>query len=115
MGPQMNVDQTNMKLGPVRLAHTFSITMPRINTLSHSFSLALIGGLAFLLSSCAVGPTYVKPEVPTPASFKEGGNEWRLAQPKDDAPKGPWWEVFGDPVLSGLLEQVEASNPSLAA
>lgn len=68
-----------------------------------------------LVSGCAIGPTYTKPDVQPPASFKEGGAEWRQAQPRDAEPRGKWWEGFQDPVLSGLLEQVEVSNPTLAA
>ena len=68
-----------------------------------------------LLASCAIGPTYEKPAVATPATFKEAGAEWRAAQPRDEQPKGKWWEAFEDPVLSALLEQVEVSNQTLAA
>ena len=28
-------------------------------------------------------------------------------------PKGKWWEVFNDPVLNGLVEQVSVSNQTL--
>lgn len=77
---------------------------------------ALAFALAGLLAaSCAVGPTYEKPDVPAPPSFKEGGTEWRQAQPRDDVPRGRWWEAFGDPVLDGLMEQVAVSNQTLAA
>lgn len=70
--------------------------------------------LSLFLAGCAVGPTYEKPPVETPAAFKEAG-DWVVAQPKDAVPKGAWWQVFGDPVLDGLAAQVEAANPSLAA
>src|SRR5688572_8581440 len=63
--------------------------------------------LAAFLSGCAIGPTYQKPEVQPPASFEEGGAEWRQAQPRDAEPKGKWWEGFRDPVLSDLVAQVE--------
>ena len=68
-----------------------------------------------LAASCAVGPTYERPPVETPASFKEAGAEWKPAQPADAVPKGKWWEAFNDPVLSGLMEQVSVSNQQLAA
>ena len=67
-----------------------------------------------LLAACAVGPDYERPPVETPAAYKES-KEWVLARPADAAPKGKWWEVFNDPVLNGLMEQVEVSNPTLAA
>lgn len=50
-----------------------------------------------------------------PAAFKEASGEWVVAQPKDEAPKGKWWQVFGDPVLDEVTGQVSASNQSLRA
>ena len=66
------------------------------------------------LSSCAIGPNYSKPEVRVPTQWKEAG-DWVVAQPKDAAPKGKWWEAFDDPVLNALEERVEVSNQTLAA
>jgi len=66
-----------------------------------------------LLAACAVGPNYERPPVETPAAYKES-KDWVLARPADASPKGKWWEVFDDPVLSGLMEQVEVSNQTLA-
>jgi NodT family efflux transporter outer membrane factor (OMF) lipoprotein len=70
--------------------------------------------LAFALAGCAVGPNYKKPDVEAPTQWKEAG-DWVVAQPKDAAPKGKWWEGFNDPVLNALEEQVEVSNQTLAA
>src|SRR5512140_1685445 len=67
-----------------------------------------------LVASCAVGPNYHRPEVETPAAYKEAG-DWVVAQPKDEAPKGRWWKAYADPVLDGLMEQVDVSNQTLAA
>ena len=66
------------------------------------------------LTSCAIGPNYSKPQVETPAAYKEAG-DWVKATPSDAVPKGKWWEIFGDPVLNGLMEQVEVSNQTLKA
>ncbi|MDR2874501.1 MAG: efflux transporter outer membrane subunit [Methylobacillus sp.] len=62
-----------------------------------------------LLTACAVGPDYHRPDVATPAAFKEAGN-WKRAQPGDTAPRGDWWEVYGDPELSGLTREVAEAN-----
>jgi len=70
-------------------------------------------GLA-LVAGCAVGPDYKKPEVETPAAYKESG-EWVVAKPADAAAKGKWWEAFNDPLLDGLVDQVSVSNQSLKA
>jgi NodT family efflux transporter outer membrane factor (OMF) lipoprotein len=66
------------------------------------------------LGGCAIGPNYSKPAIEAPAQWKEAG-DWVVAQPKDAAPKGKWWEAFNDPVLNGLEEQVQVSNQTLAA
>ena len=38
-----------------------------------------------------------------------------MAQPKDDALRGKWWEIFGDPQLNALEEKVNVSNQNIAA
>jgi len=66
-----------------------------------------------LLAACSVGPDYVRPAVETPAAYKETGN-WKPAEPRDDVNRGKWWEVFNDPLLNQLQEQVDISNQNLA-
>ena len=46
----------------------------------------------------------------TPA-YKE--TDWKPAQPADDLPRGEWWEIFGDPDLDALEEQVDVANQNL--
>jgi outer membrane protein TolC len=82
--------------------------------MKHLCSSALIWGSALLLSSCMLGPNYKKPDVEVPAAYKELEG-WKIAEPKDAAPKGKWWEIFKDPVLNGLVEQVSVSNQELKA
>ena len=69
----------------------------------------------FSLSGCAVGPDYVRPASITaadmPASFKE---DWKTAQPQDQAIPVQWWTLFNDPNLNALIDQVASSNLSLA-
>ena len=72
-----------------------------------------LGALA-LLSACTVGPDYVRPSVTTPPVFKEMSG-WKVAQPKDDAIRGAWWEIYADPQLNALEEQVAISNQNVAA
>jgi multidrug efflux system outer membrane protein len=65
-----------------------------------------------LLTSCAVGPNYKRPDAEslTPHDWR-----WKLAEPKDALPKGSWWEVFGDPVLNQLETNAVAKNQDLQA
>ncbi|HEY2254987.1 MAG TPA: efflux transporter outer membrane subunit, partial [Variovorax sp.] len=70
------------------------------------------------LGACAVGPDYQRPSAPEPVAFKEApqaGAQWFPAAPADALDRGPWWQLFGDPVLNGLVEQVEVSNQNVAA
>ena len=66
------------------------------------------------LTGCAVGPKYRQPSVPTPPAYKETGN-WKTAQPNEAKLGGKWWEIFQDPQLNGLEEQIEVSNQNLKA
>jgi NodT family efflux transporter outer membrane factor (OMF) lipoprotein len=70
--------------------------------------------LAFgLLSGCAVGPAYKVPTTPQPTAFKEAG-PWQPAAPGDLLERGPWWTLFGDPLLNDLAASVEVSNQNVA-
>jgi NodT family efflux transporter outer membrane factor (OMF) lipoprotein len=65
-------------------------------------------------SACAPKIQYVAPAAETPAAFKENPN-WKPAQPADTALRGPWWELFGDPDLNALEQQIDVSNQTLKA
>ena len=69
---------------------------------------------AALGAGCAVGPAYQVPSTPAPAAFKEAAG-WSPAAPADTRERGPWWTLFGDPVLNDLASQVEVSNQNVAA
>ncbi|HXJ77243.1 MAG TPA: TolC family protein [Candidatus Methylomirabilis sp.] len=77
---------------------------------------SLVGllGVVLVVTSCSVGPNYVRPPVITPPAYKEAEG-WRVAQPRDDVLRGAWWESFRDPELDALEVQVNVSNQSLAA
>jgi len=65
-----------------------------------------------LVSGCAMGPNYERPAAETPPAFTEGAS-WKEAQPRDDIPKGKWWEVYSDKQLDELEELATASNQDL--
>lgn len=76
----------------------------------------LIAALAIagLLSGCSMAPAYHRPAmVPLPDSFKEAPG-WSSAAPSDAVAKGAWWTLFGDPVLTALVEKVEVTNQTVA-
>ena len=68
-----------------------------------------------LLGGCAVGPRYSKPTTPAPPAYKEVPPDWKAAQPNDQIARGKWWEIFQDPQLNALEEQVNVSNQNLKA
>lgn len=74
---------------------------------------AFIGLLALSLSACSVGPDYTSPPpVATPVSYKES-DAWKPAHPRDDMIRGKWWEMYRDPQLNALEEQVNISNQNV--
>jgi NodT family efflux transporter outer membrane factor (OMF) lipoprotein len=68
--------------------------------------------IALLLTGCMVGPDYSKPPVPVTATYKEIDG-WKIAQPQDHLPRGRWWEIFGDPELDALEEEIAGANQTL--
>jgi NodT family efflux transporter outer membrane factor (OMF) lipoprotein len=81
--------------------------------------LPVVAGL-LALASCTVGPKYSKPPVPMTPAFKEpppanfkGSGNWKPAQPDDSTLRGKWWEIFNDPELNALEEQLDPSNLDL--
>jgi len=84
---------------------------------------AIVAMLGFFLfaSGCSFAPHYAKPSIQTPGAFKEltpaqakATDGWKTAEPKDDAIRGKWWEMFGDTNLNALEEQVDVSNQTVA-
>jgi NodT family efflux transporter outer membrane factor (OMF) lipoprotein len=69
---------------------------------------------ASVLFGCSVGPNYVRPSAESPAAYKEEQG-WKRAQPRDQQPRGPWWEVFNDAGLNALVAQVAVTNQTIKA
>ncbi|HEU6455689.1 MAG TPA: TolC family protein, partial [Roseateles sp.] len=87
-------------------------TLIRTTALWVSLACALLGG-------CAVGPDYVRPEVNTPARFKEAAATADKWQPLDaaaaSAPVAPaeWWKIFNDPALDALEQELQINNQNI--
>jgi len=86
--------------------------------------------LVSLLTGCTVGPNYRRPDLPTPPppAYKENapaselvpppnpnGGTWKQATPSDGMLRGKWWEVFNDPQLNALEDQIAGQNQNLRA
>ena len=78
--------------------------------------------LALMISSCSIGPKYVRPPVETAPAWKEasqqannGPQTWQPAVPSDGASRGKWWTAFNDPELNALEEKASSSNQQVVA
>lgn len=75
----------------------------------------MAAGVACLLASaCASGPDYARPDVATPAGFRqEPPAGWKPASASDRLPRGRWWSLFGDSTLDALADQAMLANNSV--
>jgi NodT family efflux transporter outer membrane factor (OMF) lipoprotein len=89
---------------------------------SPAFTTVLLSAtLLPLISGCTVGPKYHAPTAATamaPAAYKEvpqpqAGDNWQVASPQDAMLRGSWWEVFKDPELNALEEQLNINNQNI--
>ncbi len=76
-----------------------------------------------LLTGCVVGPKYHAPAVVAPPAYKESApaayasalpGAWQPAKPQDAVLKGKWWEVFNEPELNSLEDQLDINNQNIA-
>ena len=74
----------------------------RASTVTAAFALAGLAG------GCAVGPNYERPDLKPPEQFR--GVQAAAAESMADL---PWWQVFDDPVLHGLIREGIANNLDL--
>jgi len=89
--------------------------MPRVKP----FRLAALAAV-LALGGCTPGPNYRQPSAPAPPAFKEEppadfkeAQGWKQAQPNDGQIKGKWWEIYNDPELNALEEQVAINNQNV--
>jgi NodT family efflux transporter outer membrane factor (OMF) lipoprotein len=73
-----------------------------------------------MLAGCVVGPKYHPPVAQAPAAdYKESPTQvkenegWTVAQPADAKLRGKWWEIFNDPELNALEEQLDINNQNI--
>lgn len=66
-----------------------------------------------LLSACAVGPDYQRPELAVPQQFN-AVDGWTQANPSDALERGAWWELYADPQLNALVAKLNSNNQSVA-
>jgi NodT family efflux transporter outer membrane factor (OMF) lipoprotein len=87
---------------------------------------ALITACLLIMMGCKVGPKYRPPVTQAPPvykepppqfkeeEFKEGKTDiWKVAEPSDAMLRGNWWEIFNDPELNALEEQLNIDNQNI--
>jgi NodT family efflux transporter outer membrane factor (OMF) lipoprotein len=79
-----------------------------------AYRLPTLLALSLALSACAIGPDYQRPQLQTPAQFKQIEG-WTQAKPGDVLERGSWWQLYGDAELNALVERLNISNQNLAA
>jgi NodT family efflux transporter outer membrane factor (OMF) lipoprotein len=66
-----------------------------------------------------VGPKYIPPTATAPAAFKESPTQfketdgWTVAQPQDATLRGKWWEIYNEPELNALEEELNIDNQNV--
>ena len=109
--------------------------MTDLNLTPRSLLLAAVV-LSCVLTGCMVGPKYHPPTTQAPPAYKEspanvpqksaappattstdptlgGLGDWTVAQPQDASLRGKWWEIYGDPELNALEEQLNINNQNI--
>ena len=82
-------------------------------------SAAYVALLCALLAGCNVGPKYHPPAFTAPPAFKESpaqfkeADGWNVAQPQDATLRGKWWEIYNEPELNALEEQLNIDNQNI--
>lgn len=87
------------------------------DAIKRGFRLGTLLAGPLLLAGCNFEPHYEKPSLEAPAAFKEltpaqakETDGWKTAEPQDSALRGRWWEMFQQPELNALEEQVTVTN-----
>jgi NodT family efflux transporter outer membrane factor (OMF) lipoprotein len=94
-----------------------------LHRIQRTKTIAIISTLVLvsLLSGCNIGPRYKAPAPPsvTAPNYKEStvnfkdADGWKVANPQDAMIRGKWWEVFNEPELNALEEQVNTDNQNI--
>ena len=87
--------------------------------LSTALSALTVTVFCVMLAGCNVGPKYIPPAMTAPPSYKESpaqfkeADGWVVAQPQDAALRGKWWEIYNEPELNALEDQLNIDNQNI--
>jgi NodT family efflux transporter outer membrane factor (OMF) lipoprotein len=74
---------------------------------------AVLGLVTLTIGACTVGPSYRKPEIPTPQAYAEAADTARSVVRADDADLSRWWTQINDRELEDLIRRALAGNLDL--
>ncbi|KAF1012855.1 MAG: Outer membrane protein OprM [Stenotrophomonas maltophilia] len=74
----------------------------------------LASALVLLLAGCSLAPTYQVPAVALPARYETPPAADAADAAGGEAVAQDWWQLFQDPVLDQLQQQLRQANPSIA-
>ena len=75
--------------------------------------------ICLVLAGCNVGPKYLPPTMTAPSAYKESPTQfkeadgWAVAQPQDATLRGKWWEIYNEPELNALEDQLNIDNQNI--
>jgi NodT family efflux transporter outer membrane factor (OMF) lipoprotein len=91
------------------------------STFNHCVQAFCLIAVLTSVPGCLLGPKYhaPTPQTPTATNYKESPvnfqdtEGWKVANPQDTKLRGKWWEIFNDPELNALEEQVDINNQNI--
>jgi NodT family efflux transporter outer membrane factor (OMF) lipoprotein len=95
------------------------LVMNKSNVLLRRLSTLVVAVFCAMLAGCNVGPKYLPPAMTAPPAFKESpaqfneADGWAVAQPQDAALRGKWWEIYNEPELNALEDQLNIDNQNI--
>ena len=117
-----------MKVIGIELGMKIAPSRSRLGKLATAILLCVLAG-------CTVGPKYHPPSTAqAPPAYKElnapptqpapaaepapdptlgGLGDWKAANPQDSLPRGKWWEIYNDPELNALEQQLNIDNQNI--
>lgn len=74
------------------------------------FARMSLAALALVLGGCAVGPDFQAPQAQLPSQWRDRDDTNTPSVAVEEEISAAWWESFGDPILTALIEQASAAN-----
>lgn len=65
-----------------------------------------------ILTACAVGPDYQKPDIALPTEWH---GHWEAEEVGNSQQRTGWWQGFDDPILTGLIKEAAGQSLDLKA